>query len=295
MNQGLNSIWKRWLTQGLEDDQWQWDWTALGAISSAAGEASSTARIVAKSDGIWAGGGLFAVTEELSREHGMPITVRSEWTDGQPFSRGQILAHWVGDSRAILAFERPVLNLASAVSGIATQTRRFVDLVARAAHARSCSAPRVAATRKTLPGYRDLAIQGVRVGGGFSHRVSLSGGVLIKENHITIAGGIERAILGARAQAPHGLQIEVEVTSLAEAQTAAGVGVHGLLLDNFLPDQVTEAVQWLKSHAPQVWIEVSGGIRESNIADYVIPGVSVISSGALTHSVVGPDLSLLVD
>jgi nicotinate-nucleotide pyrophosphorylase (carboxylating) len=294
MNSAQNSIWKNLLAHGLSDDQWQWDWTSLGVCSLARGS-SNSARIVAKSDGIWACQGLLESAQELAQEHGVAFETRSAMKDGQAFKRGDVLSQWTGSPRGILAFERPVLNLASYACGVATQTQKLVAIVAAAAQAKKCSAPRVAATRKTLPLYRDLGIHGVRVGGGFSHRVSLSGGVLIKENHLAVAGGIQEAISGVRNQAPHGLKIEIEVQSLDEVISAAKSGADGLLLDNFLPAQVSEATQWIQKNHSQIWIEVSGGIRAENIADYVLPGVSVISSGSLTHSVVGPDLSLLVD
>jgi nicotinate-nucleotide pyrophosphorylase (carboxylating) len=122
--------------------------------------------------------------------------------------------------------------------------------------------------------------------------VSLAGGVLIKENHIAAAGGISRAIKGAKQVAPHGLKIETEVRSLKELAEALDAGVDGVLLDNFSPIDVKRAVQKISG---RIFIEVSGGLDAKNIGDYAIPGVDVLSSGSLTHSVTATDLSLLIN
>ena len=150
-------------------------------------------------------------------------------------------------------------------------------------------------TRKTLPGYRDLSILGLQVGGGYAHRVSLSGGVLIKENHIVIAGSIQKAVDGARSIAPHGLKIEVEVRSVKELQQALKARVDCVLLDNFQPSQVQTALEIMSKHEYCPLIEVSGGLTEANIVEYAIEGVDVLSVGSLTHSVKSLDLSLLIN
>jgi nicotinate-nucleotide pyrophosphorylase (carboxylating) len=176
---------------------------------------------------------------------------------------------------------------------VATQTDALVQIV------RSVgldNPPRVTSTRKTLPGYRDLSIAAVIAGGGHPHRVSLSGGVLIKENHIAAAGGIASAIRGAVSVAPHGLRVEVEVRDLKELQEALDHEVDVVLLDNFSPSLVAEALKLIHAHAhSRVRVEVSGGISQRNIRDYVQQGVHVISVGSLTHSVSPLDLSLLVE
>ena len=150
------------------------------------------------------------------------------------------------------------------------------------------------ATRKTLPGYRDLAVHAVICGGGYSHRVSLAGGVLIKENHIASAGGVAEAIRGVQSVAPHGLKCEVEVRSMDELKQAVAAGAEGVLLDNFTPAQIRDGIKFVRGSGKSVFIEASGGLNESNISDYVIDGVNILSSGSLTHSVQAIDLSLLI-
>ncbi len=292
---GHSVLWKELLASGLREDGWPWDWTSLGT-----GDAQQAriigARIVAKSEGVWAGSGAIPATNSLSVEMGGPADiVTAKVKDGAKFRPGDTLVEWRGPARLVLAYERPFLNLVSYVSGIATTTDRFVSRVRKACPDRT---PRVTSTRKTLPGYRDLALQGVQAGGGHLHRVSLSGGVLIKENHVAAAGGIAEAIAGARAVAPHLLKVEIEVRNDAELSQALDAGADGVLLDNFSSEQVRKAVQKVESFARggrRPFVEVSGGLSEDTIASYAIVGVDVLSVGSLTHSVKQVDLSLLVE
>jgi nicotinate-nucleotide pyrophosphorylase (carboxylating) len=275
---------------GLEEDSWQWDWTTLGTVGDR-GSRPLRARVIAKSSGVWAASALIPALNSLARELGARGDIaRSRFKDGQRIKPGDVVCEWSGPARLVLALERPFLNLASYVSGIATTTASLVSEVKRACPKRP---PRVTPTRKTLPAYRDLAVMGVIAGGGFSHRVSLSGGVLIKENHIAAAGSIAKAVSGARAIAPHGLKIEIEVRSLKELGQALKADADGVLLDNFTPAQVREALSITNLHRRPVVIEVSGGITESNIAKYAIEGVDLISSGSLTLSVKIVDLSMI--
>jgi nicotinate-nucleotide pyrophosphorylase (carboxylating) len=286
MYHGNPDLWKDLLTTGLKEDGWPWDWTTLGTRK--APDQVLHAHVIGKSDGVWAAQSLVTSLPSL-----FP-SVRVEFcqTDGFRFQSGSELLKISGVAHELLALERPFLNLAAYVSGIATQTARYVDAVSSVCPK---NPPRVTLTRKTLPGYRDIAIQGVRVGGGYPHRVSLSGGVLIKENHIAAAGGIAPAISGVRAIAPHGLKIEVEVRSLDELKQAIQAEADGVLLDNFSPDEVKLALHELQGKAPRPWVEISGGIHESTIRSYAMDGVQVISVGALTHSSKSVDLSFLVD
>ena len=148
-------------------------------------------------------------------------------------------------------------------------------------------------TRKTLPGYRDLAIQATLLGGASPHRYNLSGGLLLKENHISAAGGIAQAVSAARKTAPHLLKIEIEVRSLAELKEALASGAEVIMLDNFSPSQVKEALKLKPTQGVQ--FEVSGGMNLATVKDYAIEGVDVISVGSITHSVKALDLSLLMD
>ena len=296
------SLWKEHLERSLEEDQWHWDWTTRGALADpGARNRIRTARVVAKSSGVWAGQGLDEAVAALARAEGFNLECRSAVENGASFNPGDIVTRWSGPAHALLVFERSYLNLASWCSGIATRTRAAADQVAHAWKAAGKGSdrlmPRVTATRKTLPGFRDLSIQAVLAGGGYSHRTSLAGGVLIKENHIAAAGGIAAAVQGARAVAPHGLLIEIEVRNQAELTEAIGLGVGCIMLDNFRPEEVRSAVESIQplTGSGRPLIEVSGGIHDANIAAYVIPGVDLISSGSLTHSVKASDLSMLID
>lgn len=289
--------------QGIRDDGYPWDWTSLGILD----DRPVRAQIIAKQPGVWAGEGVMRAVTEVSRElcgDAGTVAVEPLVHDGAILERGEVVAHWSGAATSVLAFERPALNLASWVSGVATATRELVDRVNEAHEkiTRSKSAPkgknawkppRVTPTRKTLPGYRDASLWGVLSGGGIPHRVSLSGGVLIKENHVAAAGGIAAAISAARAVAPHGLRIEVEVRDLVELIDALQAQADVVMLDNFSPALVRKAMA-ITGKYPRAQVEVSGGIRESNIKDFVMPGVHVVSVGGLTHSVRSLDLSLLV-
>jgi nicotinate-nucleotide pyrophosphorylase (carboxylating) len=271
------------LQQGLRDDGWEFDWTTLGSVSDP--DARIEGRIVAKSEGVWAGSAIAAGASELG------LTVKVEKADGDRLRPGDRIAVLSGPARSLLAVERPLLNLVSYASGIATRTRALVELARKACPQRP---PRVASTRKTLPGYRDLAIYGVMVGGGSAHRLSLSGGVLIKENHIAAAGGIERALSGVRKVAPHGLRLEIEVRNLGELEQALKNGAEVVLLDNFEPAQVREALKIVEKRSPRPIVEVSGGLNEGNLASFALEGVDVLSLGSLTLSVTVVDLSFLV-
>ncbi len=281
----LSSLWIELLRKGLAEDGQPWDWTSLGLKSP---RGHSEAHVLAKSDGVWAAQTLTECLPEVFSR----VQVESFLSDGSTFKKGESLVRFKGPIGTLLALERPFLNLAAYVSGIASMTQAMVNQVKRAGLDRP---PRVTLTRKTLPGYRDIAVHGVRVGGGFPHRVSLSGGVLIKENHVAAAGNIEAAVRAARSAAPHGLKIELEVRDRGELDQAILSRVDGVLLDNFSSEQVREAVEVIRAQGNGMFIEVSGGITLKTIADYAISGVDVLSVGALTHSASSVDLSFLVD
>jgi nicotinate-nucleotide pyrophosphorylase (carboxylating) len=286
--------WKELLLRGLQDDGWQWDWTALGTVAASSNASRPfKTRAIAKDGGIWAGESLVVALNLVARELGFDGTLaRSIAKDGARFKPGDTLCEWAGPARLVLALERPFLNLAQYICAIATATDRLVAEAHRACPERP---PRVSSTRKTLPGYRDIAVLGVVAGGGHSHRVSLAGGVLIKENHIAAAGGIARAIEGVKSVAPHGLKIEIEVRDLGELAQALKARADGVLLDNFEPQQVREALAMIDQAGVPMMVEVSGGINKGNIASYAIEGVDVISSGSLTHSVKALDISMLAE
>ncbi len=202
--------------------------------------------------------------------------------DGQKSHKGCIIATVKGNTASILAGERLALNFLQRLSGIATSTH---DLVTRI----GSSACKVVDTRKTAPGMRQLDKYAVRTGGGFNHRMNLGDGILIKDNHIKACSGISNAVSAARKNACHTLKIQVEVTTMIEAEEAAACGADSLLLDNMTPDLVHQIVERFGS---SLLLECSGNLSGDNIREYSNTGVHILSVGALTHSVHAADISL---
>lgn len=284
-----SSIWQDHLRNGLRDDSFEWDFS--GASATRGSKKTLVVGVLAKSESVWVGDGLLRAVENVSRDLGAEIKTLTKLTDGAWVRKGQVVCEWKGPVASVLALERPFLNLASYASGIATATQKFVREVQRACPVRP---PRVTCTRKTLPGYRNIAVRAVIAGGGMPHRLGLDSGVLLKENHIRAAGGIGAAVQKARKISPHLLKIEVEVRDLSEMQEALDAKADVIMLDNFSPSLVRQAVQKIdsvKSHRP--WVEVSGGLTLDTIGTFSIPGVDVLSVGALTHSVIAADFSML--
>ena len=205
--------------------------------------------------------------------------------DGDRVKKGAAVLRVEGPTVALLTAERTALNFLQRLSGIATQARRFADAVRG-------TDVRIVDTRKTTPGYRALEKYAVRCGGCFNHRSSLGEHVLIKDNHIAGAGSLTKAVRLCQAAAPHSAKIEVEAGTLAEVREAVRAGAGVILLDNMTPDQVRAAVKVIAGRAT---VEVSGGVKFATLRDYALPGVDVISIGALTHSAVAADLSLSVN
>jgi len=290
MNALIHS-WKKWLLIGIEEDSTSFDWTARTTerARGTQSQKSIEAHLVSKAHGIWAGGMGLKALQILSAEHGLPLQIEAFVQDGDRITPKQKVCSWKGSAEAVVTFERTLINLASYTSGIATQTASFVEK----AKAKGLQNPiRITATRKTLPGYRDLAIQSTLIGGAHPHRFNLAGGLLLKENHIAAAGSIDAAVKMAREVIPHLLKVEIEVKDLTELKEAINACAEVIMLDNFSPDQIREALN-LKPKTGVV-LEVSGGITLENLDSYLIDGVDVISVGSLTHSVKALDLSLLV-
>ncbi|MBL9218905.1 MAG: carboxylating nicotinate-nucleotide diphosphorylase [Opitutaceae bacterium] len=204
--------------------------------------------------------------------------------DGDRVKKDAAVLRVEGPTIALLTAERTALNFLQRLSGIATQARRYADAVRG-------TGVRIVDTRKTTPAYRALEKYAVRCGGCFNHRSSLGEHVLIKDNHIAAAGSLRKAVRLCQAAAPHGSKIEVEAGSLAEVREAVRAGAGIILLDNMTPAGVRAAVQAIAGRAV---VEVSGGVKFGTLRDYAMPGVDVISIGALTHSAVAVDLSLEV-
>lgn len=212
------------------------------------------------------------------------LRVRPLARDGERVRAGRAVLRISGPTIGLLTAERTALNFLQRLSGIATLASRF------AAAARPTGV-RVVDTRKTTPGFRALEKYAVRCGGCSNHRSSLGEHVLIKDNHLAAAGSVARAVRRARAAAPHLARIAVEAESLAEVRAACRAGADVILLDNLAPAQIRAAVRAIRGRA---LVEVSGGVRLDTLADYALPGVDVISVGALTHSAPAADLSLTV-
>lgn len=213
------------------------------------------------------------------------LKVKLLTADGDRVKPGAKVLRVEGSTIALLTAERTALNFLQRLSGIATQARRYADVV-------KGTGVRIVDTRKTTPGYRVLEKYAVRCGGCFNHRSSLGEHVLIKDNHIAAAGSLIKAVKLCQAAAPHGAKIEVEAGTLAEVREAVRAGAGIILLDNMSPPEVRAAVETIAGRAV---VEVSGGVRFETLRDYALPGVDVISIGALTHSAVAVDLSLTVE
>lgn len=245
--------------------------------------ANAGAELVAREAGVLSGAGVFARVFALADSS---VEVETLATDGQLFGAGEVLARVSGPARSVLRAERVALNLVQRMSGIATETARYVAAV-------TGTGARIVDTRKTVPGLRLLDRQAVRDGGGRNHRFSLSDAVLVKDNHLAVlaAQGISagEAIRRARATLPHTTSIEVEVDRLDQIEEIVAAGADTVLLDNFSLDQLREGVAIVGGRAR---VEASGGVDLGSVAAIAATGVDVISVGALTHSVRALDLGL---
>lgn len=206
--------------------------------------------------------------------------------DGTRVPAGTELWRVEGSARSILIGERTALNFVQRMSGIATQARKYVDALPP-----NCKT-RITDTRKTTPGLRALERYAVRTGGAYNHRDSLGSAVLIKDNHIEAAGGISTAIERARQRAPHTCRIEVEVETLEGLDEALRAHADIVMLDNFEPAQLRTAIERCRG---QAMVEVSGKITLARIAELGALGVDIVSSGALTHSVMAADIALDIE
>ncbi|MCD6538395.1 carboxylating nicotinate-nucleotide diphosphorylase [Candidatus Bathyarchaeota archaeon] len=217
---------------------------------------------------------------------------KAEVEDGTEVSAGTIIAEINGSGRAVLSAERTALNILMRMSGIATITRKLVSMIRKEG-----LNVRVAATRKTAPGLRYFDKKAVAIGGGDPHRFRLDDAILIKDNHIRIAGGVGEAIKRARSAISFSKKLEVEAKTVYEALEAAKAGADIIMLDNMSVGEVEETIRSLRDEGlrDRVLIEVSGGIDENNILEYARLKPDVISLGFLTHSVRAVDMSLDVN
>jgi nicotinate-nucleotide pyrophosphorylase (carboxylating) len=210
------------------------------------------------------------------------LAVATHAADGDRVQKGARLAVIEGRARSILSAERVALNLLGQLSGVATATARFVDAI-------KGTRARIVCTRKTTPGLRALEKFAVRCGGGANHRFGLDDGILIKDNHIGVAGGVRVAIEAARRHAGHMVRIECEVDSLAQLEEALAAGVNAVLLDNMTPETLREAVRIAAGRAT---LEASGGVTLETVRAIAEAGVDLISTGWITHSAPALDVAL---
>jgi nicotinate-nucleotide pyrophosphorylase (carboxylating) len=278
-DQWLTPAAHRLIDLALEEDLGRGDVTTDAVVDAALG---ASGEIVAREPVIPAG---LEVAREVFRRVDPTLVVERRARDGEPCAAGAVLLGIRGTARGILRAERTALNFLQRLSGIATTTRAFVAAV-------EGTRARVADTRKTYPGARVLEKLAVKAGGGSNHRADLGSGVLIKDNHLAASASLAEAVRRARAAAPHGLRIEVEVDDAAQLEEAIAVGADIILLDNFSTAEVDRAVRRAAGASPRPLLEVSGGVTLARVRELAETGVDIISIGALTHSARAVDLSL---
>ena len=276
--------------QALVEDKATDDATTLVTIDPAL---RGTGTVMAKQDCVVAGLGviprvlaLFARLEGRS-EASFEVVSHPEIFDGVRVKKGQSLAVIRTSARTLLSTERVILNLLQRMSGIATLTRRYADAV----HGTGTT---VIDTRKTVPGLRVLDKYAVTCGGGENHRLDLSDGILIKNNHIALGGGVARVLANAHAGRRAGQVIDIEVRSFAELAEALENKAESLLLDNMTPEEVKRAIGIVRERGLTIPVEASGGMDLATIREYALAGPDYISVGALTHSAVAVDLNMRI-
>lgn len=267
------ALYREAVRRALAEDLGWGDVTTEATVSPAL---RATGIILAKSDCVVAG---LDVAAEAFRQLDPGAVVTVHCGEGDRCSRGSVLAHVRGAAAAMLTAERTALNFLQRLSGIATLTRRFVDAAA--------GGITILDTRKTTPTLRPLEKYAVRAGGGTNHRFGLDDGILIKDNHIRLAGGVEEAV--KRVKAAHlEMSIEIEAQSLDQVDAALRAGVHTILVDNMPIDEIREAIRRIGGRAK---VELSGGVTLDRIPELARTGADYVSIGALTHSAPAADLS----
>jgi nicotinate-nucleotide pyrophosphorylase (carboxylating) len=280
-NESLDEARARNVRDALAEDIGRGDWTAMLVPAGR----RVTATVTAKEAAVICGRPWF---DDCVRA--CDGDARIEWNidEGDAVAAGTVVCRIEADARALLSAERPALNFLQTLSAVATQTRRYVDAIAGAApNPRGCA---VLDTRKTLPGLRQAQKYAVRIGGGRNQRLALWHGILIKENHIAAAGGIAQALAAARALNA-GVDIQIEVESLAELQQALDAGATNVLIDDFSAADRARAVAL---NAGRALLEVSGGVDLARVREIAASGVDRISIGKLTKDVQAVDLSMRV-
>jgi len=294
---------QRLVQTALEEDVGAGDATVLATIPA---KAIGKARILTREDLICAG---LPMAERVFRSLDPEIRIEQRVEEGALVRKGLVLLHLQGKARAILTGERASLNFLARLCGIATLVHQFVEKI-------KGTRARIRDTRKTTPGLRLLEKYAVKSGGGTNHRIGLYDAILLKENHIALAGGVKAALDQANAYAalhakpgaltayeeavpPRAvdtvLPIQIEVRDQRELREALAAGAESVLLDNMSPAEASECVSLARSLQPECIVEISGGITLENVRAYAETGADFLSSGSLTHSAPAASLSLLVD
>lgn len=242
-------------------------------------DAQAIAYIVARTPLVLSG---MSAAEEVFRQVDASVVFKPFHSDASELPKGERIAMVTGPARSVLTAERTALNFLQALSGIATLTKTYVDLV-------DGTGARIVDTRKTPPGMRDLAKAAVRDGGGHNHRIALDDGILIKDNHIVAAGSVTQAVQVAKDNGGYLLRMEVECATLGEVREALVAGADIILLDNMDPDILRQAVALCRDRART---EASGGVNLNTVREIAETGVDFISVGALTHSAPAADIAL---
>lgn len=264
------------ITLALNEDIGTGDITTLSTIPA---DKTALGRFVAKEDMILCGIDLAA---HIFGRVDPSIELKANFKDGDAVKKGDVIATVSGNAQNVLTGERTALNFMQRLTGIATRTHASVAEVAG-------TNAKITDTRKTTPGLRVLEKYAVRVGGGTNHRFNLADGVLIKDNHIAVSGGIKNAVKNARAVIPHTLKIEVEVETKEQLAEALDAGADIIMLDNMSNDLMRECVGIVAGRA---LVEASGNMGEKSLREVAETGVDIISIGALTHTVKAADISL---
>ncbi len=269
------------LEKFLDEDIGQGDVTTDALVDS---KLRATGQVVCKERAVIAG-----LSESIILLKLLGCEGKSKFRDGQEVPAGTIILEADGSGSSLLKVERVLLNMLSHMSGVATATAELVEIAKK-----NGSSARIACTRKTLPGLRYFEKRAVELGGGDTHRLRLDDAVLIKDNHLELAGSITESVRRAKAKVSFTKKIEVEATSPDQAVEAGLAGADIILLDNMTPQDVKKSLSLLEAKKLRVHllIEVSGGITRENLLSYVKTGVDVISVGSITHSAKAIDMSL---
>jgi len=273
------------IQRALDEDIGRGDITSQAIISLISPSSVSEAEIISHEEGILAG-------VEIAREVFRLLSPRrlifnESLNDGDLLSEDKRIFSFEADTLVILKGERVALNFLQRLSGIATLARKFVDLV-------SPLGVKILDTRKTTPNLRALEKYAVRVGGGFNHRFGLDNGILIKDNHIKILGGIKKAVEMARQNNHPFLKVEVEVSDISQIEEAMESDVDAIMLDNMSEDEIGEVVRRIRRRKRKMLIEASGDVSLKNVESIAKTGVDLISVGRITHSAPSLDINLKI-